>query len=514
MVDTHIIASSSLLKDSGGAAFAIYPAADSFFSSRTLSISGCSFVNNTGAQSSVSVTQITNTNISSSTFVGNQPQLSTLDVSGIGVGEAFIDNCIFTSNIAIDSTGGGGSVFVMGRLIKLVQSQFIGNIALGALYLGKSFSQLDGTHQITTTIFRDNFSGDFGGAILVLSSQVIATNIQCYHNTALHGGGCVAIVDGSVELKSTSMGASRLVNNSASSGGAIWWRDAKVDIELALMTNNIAFGGFGAPTGGGGAVALTACKAKSTLSTYSDNRAMQGGAWSLESQAELTISSDTYRNNIANEGGALFVRNSLFTNALTTMIDNHAVPSSSSSSSNWIVVGNGVGGAISIRHPFSTCEIRGSVFQSCSAVLGGALFFEHGVILSSPLFISKTSFINDSASASGGAIFYTDAYGLWQFDNQLINNKAIHGHNFATPAVSLELINSSTIATPIIILPGDLLPSLSFMLVDRLNQVRLNQLLYISLLIRNFVLVQTLLAENSATLIATIGNASYASLAG
>jgi hypothetical protein len=170
-------------------------------------------------------------------------------------------------------------------------------------------------------------------------------------------------------------------------------------------------------------------------------------------------------------GGALFVRDSWFWITWTTMTSNHAIPSTTSSSLSWNVVGNGVGGAISLRRPSGKCIITTTALQSCSSVLGGGIFFEHGgVLLSSFLSIVLSSFTNNLASSSGGAIYFTDAYGLeWQYGIQLINNSAPHGPNLATPAVSLVLINSSTI--PPIVSPGDLLPPLSVMLVDRLNQV-------------------------------------------
>lgn len=126
--------------------------------------------------------------------------------------DILIDGCHFLHNVAGGRDGGGADIGFGGTIRN---STFEGNTAAGngggmTMYGYGSLERFaDGPLEYTleNNSYRGNRAGDIGGGLLVETNAVVtASEIEVADNRATQGGG-IGIVDGTIELASSDLGA-------------------------------------------------------------------------------------------------------------------------------------------------------------------------------------------------------------------------------------------------------------------------------------------------------------------
>ena len=231
----------------------------------------------------------------------------------------------------------------------------------GAIYLNSSTASWNGG--ITT--FRSNLASEYGGAIMACNSTAISWDgdTSFIGNIGEIWGGGVYVDDYSNVSWS---GTTTFVNNSADDGGGLYMRDNSVGIWSGTTT----FAGNTAVVTGGGLDVNSYSKVSWTgVTTFTGNSADRAGALWLWRSAVSWNGNTTFAENMAcTDGGAVYATlNHNITCRGTTIFSNN-------------IARRGNGGALGLYGSLSS--------EGSSVNMAG-----------------DTTFTNNSASSSGGAIF-------------------------------------------------------------------------------------------------------------
>ena len=318
-------------------------------SGATIYIHGCTFTNNSAfAGGAVYVDSFqTNLNISDSSFIANTAH-------GGGGGAIFVDTrgnvnisgCIFWNNFnlmrASSNTvdGNGGAVFcdvnAAGDL-KLVNSNFTNNEAAAN-----------------------------GGAVYVYEcNKAIVQESFFFHNKANGGNGGALVVD---HFRSNMVitGSTHINNMATGDGGGLYVRGRSYSIDSFIITSS-CFHSNQAKTGDGGALALVYV-------------------------AKVTVSTNKFYRNLANNGGALYV--------ISGSSDSHCSCMNSEHS--------------------SIANISECVFSFNKAVRGGAIYMAG----SQPVYISSSKIFTENLAEYGGAVFSNSGRLYISNEVKMTNNTA------------------------------------------------------------------------------------------
>ena len=297
-----------------------------------------------GVKSENSTLTLTSCTFRNNTSIGDSGAIDNIGATIIATDTTFSDN---------NSGGVGGAIFSAG-FATFTGCEFTGNTATdvgGAIYttLGEAV--------FTDTIFSNNDSGESGGAIGSIGSpangdaRITATDTIFSNNAAARNGGAVY----SFGL-ATFVGCDFIGNTADNAGGAIVTQGVASDFDNCKFIGNIATGAadFFQAGDGGAIVSAAETTVKSTL--FKCNFAVAGGAILHLIGGQLSMDDVEVTANTAIVGGGIFLGDEFGT--ITSDFDSSRFYQNAASE----------GGAIYFDGPDQSSLIDGTVFQSNTAL--------------------------------------------------------------------------------------------------------------------------------------------------
>ncbi|MFK7955471.1 MAG: choice-of-anchor Q domain-containing protein [Lysobacterales bacterium] len=331
---------------------------------------------------------------------------------------------IFRENMA---SGSGGAAWVETRLesrITLERVTFLDNSAQtdgGALAINRPTAvQNPGEISISESVFEDNLSGDFGGALAISSAgnlpPIEIAQTQFLGNQADNGGALSAMAS---HLELTH---GVFTGNSANvAGGAIW------DESTQWNTSDNRFSENTAPEAGAWDSNGTGNTFNSSRDEFIGNRAMAGSGGALLSRGtkDLNLAQATFSANQASDhGGAIFHSSTgLLQIQRSTLNQNQAGADGGAIAGgetrledSWLYnnIALGDGGALASTAAASVLVIR-STLSGNSAINGG------GVSATSPMTLTRSTLFDNQASGLGGGL-YLPGFRLDTIDATVVDN--------------------------------------------------------------------------------------------
>ena len=276
------------------------------------------------------------------------------------------------------ATGEGGAVYIKGGgTLTVGTANFVYNSgkAGGAIY-----NSMGNVNVKQYADFSQNAATDGdGGAIYNDRGEVLITESSAlYGNTATKGNGGAIYNTHEVTFKKRAT----FSENEAKSGGAVYGGDASI-LEIggdAEFFNNKA-------TDGNGGALYGNRVGVSGNATFKGNTALNGDGGAIYTDRNATFDQNAeFTSNKAKNGGAIYNEREILIYGYATFTNNEAT--------------DGNGGAIFNKG--TIFEITGgATFESNKAVDGGAIYN----LAKNMVFSDAATFTNNTASASGGAIF-------------------------------------------------------------------------------------------------------------
>lgn len=341
--------------------------------------------------------------------VGDLDILGDITISVAGVGTATIS--------AGGDTGLGDRVFdVFNRLNVSDVTITGGRAAQGA----GIFSA--GTLSISGAQLSDNQASDLGGAIASSGILSIADTVIT-SNSAANDGGAIAST-GTVTVSNTTFSS----NSADDDGGAVANLGGTLTVNGGSWTGNSAISGGALHSSGTNPVTIQGVTFENNLTAAVDGR--DGGAI-YNTGDNLVIANSTFRNNTANrDGGAI-------TNTGTALLNNTAFTGNSAA--------NAAGALLNLD---GTLTVNGGTWSGNSANFAGAFYSQGSELVSingvtiegnvtaagsgtdggavynigDQLFITDTTFRNNTANRDGGAITNTGTASIG--NTTFVNNTA------------------------------------------------------------------------------------------
>lgn len=234
-----------------------------------------------------------------------------------------ISNSLFISNNASE----GGAIYNVGSSITISSSSFLHNMAKkGAAIYGEDYQKELGSCQIQiiNSTFNNNSASQFGGAFYMKSGNLSLSSVLCNNNIA-NSGGCIYSLYSSNYIIN-----SNISNNVATYGGAInCVLTNNTTIISSLFQENSATGYAGAIVISGNGtienciflmnsdgalyysnniIGTDLILVKNTI--FKSNNGENGGAVHLlHPKGAAIITNCSFINNTANQGGAIYSRN-------------------------------------------------------------------------------------------------------------------------------------------------------------------------------------------------------------
>ena len=355
--------------------------------------------------------------------------------SGFGAGIAIlamntvtIENCNFTNNHGC--SGGTGLRVTATHGGQIINCSFINNYNFGDVKNAGAGLQvfswnLNKNITISNCYFKDNSilnidpdkvsNENHGGALCMLSPNVICESSTFINNTCSQGGAITLHTNGTV-FNCT------FINNTAIGkyGGAISTGLDTADITVNIV--NCTFEGNQAPIGG--AVQLKGNDIHITNCSFDNNSAIQGGACYIQGQRAIIENSNFTGNNAthnlrsevrpnstvngySNEGGAIYIGK--ISSSVTS--DNAKILNSNFNSNN---ATNGAG----IYITGQSATIQDNNFDNNTATEGAGVY-----IKGNSAQISDNNFTGNNVSGKGGAVYIEGDYSKFT-SNNFNNNTA------------------------------------------------------------------------------------------
>lgn len=418
-------------KSYGGSIYHAYAGSDAV---RQLLLNGCTFDANEASS-------------------GGAIMLASSSDSGIG-SYAELTNCIFTGNKATSKSGVGGAVNVTdGSFLKDTGSLYEGNTAYkgGAINLAafvqekkdtvliaitgstfksnkadKTTEESDeksrggaihvgeyATVEITNATFEENFCAQYGGSIDVARSSTLKLNGSTFtkNSSTVNGGAIWSYTDAVLNIGTTEFNE----NTTGGYGGAVY----------AYATLNIVNSKFVGNTAEVGGAVYTIAGATVENSEFKKNSATSnGGAICLADGAVLTDTSSLYEENIAQQGGAIYItydkenkHDTVSATVNRSIFRKNTATGAEKSRGGAIYIGEYVtvnvnavfeentadqhGGAISVARG-SALDMEGSTFKkNTSGTNGGAIWVYEDATIN----INTSEFTENTTDSYGGSVY-------------------------------------------------------------------------------------------------------------
>jgi len=244
--------------------------------------------------------------IDGTTFMNNVGQWGGALLVGNDNTQVEITDAVFDNNSA---TSGGGAIhyyYAENTTLTITGSTFSDNSSASS---GGGALRLDGnlmTLHVSNSRFEQNTSSNYGGGGISNSANdttIAISNTDFISNTGYSGGALISSGD-FVEMNVQN---SQFTGNAANggSGGGVYFttgQDSSIDIAGSVFDNNTA-------TFNGGAFINVATAAAISATTFTNNYAVNGGAIAVS--GNLDVSNSTFSGNRANESGGGLYANSM-----------------------------------------------------------------------------------------------------------------------------------------------------------------------------------------------------------
>ena len=306
-----------------------------------------------------------------------------------------IDGVTFSTNESSSnaSANGGGALYANGSMVVMTASDFADNTA----YRGAAIRLVGGTLDLADCTFQTGVAQVYGGALYLVGTSLVS-NTSFTGNTATSNGGAVYFAGSGY---SSTFSSVDFDGNEAGNGGAIHQAATyPVTFSNASFTGNAAIG----VSGGGGVARIVDGGALFADSTFEDNHGWYGGAFFVETDSELELTSSTFLANVATSGGG-----AIYAPAVNGA-DNRTISLDGSTFIGNVAMGTR-GGAIWVTDsPFggytkildiASCRFEGNT----AATEGGAIYGDE------QLNVRNSVFYANSAGSNGGAIVARTAVG-------------------------------------------------------------------------------------------------------
>ncbi len=343
------------------------------------------------------------------------------------------NNTKFIGNTAIAEDGslsGGGALFSFGGAVNINEGTLFEN---NLSYLGGAIVNYGGKLTANKTIFRKNIATEQGGAIDVEDGNIEINDSIFVENNGANYGGAISSVwnpdDGHIDIKGT-----EFTGNSAGVGGAIG------AYKFLTVSNSMFKGNYTTANGdGGGAIVIGGHGKVDIADTIFDgNRASIGGAIATRpNTTEGVARGDDATNEQNKDGHWLTIANTVFKN-------NVADAGADNGNANDYNSGSfGDGGAIWNGFVGSTVDgvahnnfITNTSFENNIAKNSGGAIYNEGINQ-----ITDSAFTGNIASKDGGAIFNA-AIGKLTFDG----NNVFSGNMAGGVANDIHNMGALTVA--------------------------------------------------------------------
>lgn len=300
-----------------------------------------------------------------------------------GTVATFTNNAAGQNNYGFQNDENGGAIHMLNGALNINGvATFTGNTANwdgGAVYIENGDLNISGTAGFTGNETLD----DDGGAVYLFNGDLNISGAATFTSNIADGdGGAVYLDNGDFYLTGT---ASFTSNVSAQDGGGLYVEDGRVRISqtgTATFTSNVATEGGGVYTEG------EEFFNEGTVTFISNVARTRGGAIDLDGGNAFLEGTSTFINNTAENGGALDVG--------TVFIGGNATFQNNTADFN--------GGAIEANGVFGEGEAN-VLFTGNRALDGNGGALNISYLVNSFFPGSKFSFINNSASGRGGAVF-------------------------------------------------------------------------------------------------------------
>jgi len=200
-------------------------------------------------------------------------------------------NLLFTNNTARE-TDGGGVYFSYSGLMQIRDSVFQQNYAEsdgGAIY-----SEGECETILKRTVFLNNTSGDWSGAVHIRNGNFTESDLTFRGNRATSNGGAI----GFIQANNVSVSLSHFEDNRAIRGGAIGFYSTYLG-----HINQCTFARNTVHDHAGGAVYSAVSNVNISSSRFLANTAFAGGSLGFHDRCNSTVLNSTFVNNIADGGG-------------------------------------------------------------------------------------------------------------------------------------------------------------------------------------------------------------------
>ena len=256
------------------------------------------------------------------------------------------------------------------------------------------------TLTVNSLTLSDGNPGDAGGSILASGGSVVISNSIFKDNVGTTGGAIETEKDGANNEPSLTVVSSTFDNNEGSEGGAINAKAGVFNVDSSVFNNNKA------TAGSGGAIA-SATDIDIQLGVFTGNEASADGGAILMTGAgkKATLAGTEFRTNSASNGGALSVKDSEADLKRISVDSNTATAD---------------GGAILVDQ--SDVTVTSSNIRGNSGVNGGGIKTKN--MAGKTLDSSSNTFMNNAASAGGGALHFEDeaSSGIKVFESTFSGN--------------------------------------------------------------------------------------------
>ncbi|MDR2754189.1 MAG: autotransporter domain-containing protein, partial [Planctomycetaceae bacterium] len=207
----------------------------------------------------------------------------------------------------------GGAIYAANQtILRDTGSTFSGNQATidgGAVYFNADKSELN----ITGTQFSENSATGDGGAVRLKSDSVVNANGATFSSNQARNGGAIGIDQvAELHLAELHLTGSTFSNNTATkNGGAIWINDTRTTFNASdtmnlLEINSGIFRNNTAENGGAIYAKNTTIISKSNGVTFNANEAEQNGGALYVENSDLHLINTTFIDNVAKKGGAVY----------------------------------------------------------------------------------------------------------------------------------------------------------------------------------------------------------------
>ena len=382
---------------------------------------------NSGASTTITLTDVTLDNNSTATSPGNGGGLhitgagntvinggtvngNTAGAEGGGLwngsGMMTIQGTVISGNTASGDgadQGGGGIYNLSGVLNVNAETVVSGNTADGDAGSGGGIlNDMNGTLNVTEAEITGNISNRAGGGIednsgmagaVTLVDVMISDNTT--NNSPGNGGGLHVTGMGNITITGGMVSG----NIAGAEGGGLWNGSGTMNIDGTVITNNTASGN-GADQGGGGIYNLNAGTLVIANATITNNDADgtlgSGGGILNDVDAELTITDTEISGNTAiRAGGGIEDNSGTSTIVLTNvMLDGNSVSGPP-----------GNGGGLHITGAGSATITGGSVSNNSASLQGGGLWNGSGTMTITDVMIDSNVAGGDAATDGGGGVY-------------------------------------------------------------------------------------------------------------